>query len=450
MSDPHSPREIDHAIRRLALPSLATLIVEPLLVAVDTTMVGWLGTNPLAGLALASTIVMTIVGVCVFLSFATTAATARAVGSNRHTQALRHGIDALWIAAVLGAAITTTLELAASPILSWFHPTAAVHTQALQYIQACAWGVPAMLIVYAATGTLRGFADTRTPLIGVTIAASVNVPLNALFIYVFHCGISGAGYGTAIAQSLMAFLLCRAIIRLRNLHAPKLSLMPTGAGVLRSVRAAIPLIIRTLCLRGALMLHISAATALGTTALAANQIVMTVWNFSAFGLDAIATAAQILVGQNLGSGQYQRVHGILHRCMRYALRTGIILGIVLIGGSLVIPSIMTNDPAVSWLATRTMWVTSATLPIAALAFMLDGVLMGAGDTRPLAGYMLAALAVFTPIALLFIGPARSWASAGLLWLWMGYAVVFMGIRALTMIYRVHGTQWMHPENNQLT
>lgn len=430
----------DRAIARLAIPSLGTLLAEPLLVTVDTIMIGRLGTEPLAGLSLSASVLTTLVGVCIFLSYATTASTARHVGAGRPELGLRHGIDGMWLAIGLGIILGLSLGIGAPFFLGLFGPEPGVLAQAVSYARASAFGIPGMLLVLAATGTLRGFADARTPLVAATTGALLNAPLNALLICGMNLGIAGAGLGTAIAQTLMGgYLASRVIARARTLGV---SLAPSGAGVLRSLSDAVPLIIRTLSLRGAILLQISAATSLGTLALAANQIVMTVWNFAAYGLDSLATAAQILVGQGLGSGKADRVRAILHRCLVWGMRVGVILGIILGASSYLIAVVMTPDPAVVNLATRTMWVSAAALPIAAVAYMLDGVLIGAGDTKKLAWFMVLALAAFAPVALFFMGAGASWGSTGMMWLWVGYAVVFMAVRALTMLVRVRGTQWM--------
>ncbi|MDP9806366.1 putative MATE family efflux protein [Trueperella bonasi] len=433
-------RDIDRSIRKLALPSLATLLAEPLLIAVDTTMVGRLGTHPLAGLSLASTVLATVVGICIFLSYATTAATARHVGSGHPDRGLRQGIDGMWLGLSLGVVLGMLLAAFAPTILGWFGPEPEVLAEAVRYARASAVGLPGMLLVLAANGTLRGFADTRTPLIAATTGALVNIPLNAALIYGAKLGVAGAGLGTAIAQTFMGAYLGYTVYRLARTHA--VALRPSGAGVLKSLRDAIPLVIRTLSLRGAIILQISAATSLGTLALATNQIVMTMWNFAAFGLDALATAAQILVGQGLGSGSRERVRLVLKRNLVVGVRIGVVLGVLLAGLSFVIPHVMTIDDDVAWLATQAMWVTSAALPIAAVAYMLDGVLIGAGDTKRLAWYMVGALIAFTPVALFFIGPGAGWGAAGMIWLWVGYAVLFMAVRGGTMLWRVRKDEWM--------
>lgn len=440
MAKNQEQRRIDSDIVKLAVPSLGTLLAEPLLVAVDTTMVGRLGTTPLAGLSLSATILTTMVGICIFLSYATTAATARYVGAGKPAAGIRQGLDGMWLASLLGVVLGLLLGIFAPEIISWFDPEPAVAQQAVRYARASAPGLPGMLLILAANGTLRGFADARTPLIAATAGALANIPLNITLIYGCKMGIAGAGTGTAIAQTGVGVFLTAVV--LRRARTLKVPLRPSGSGVLRAMRDAVPLIIRTLSLRGAILLQITAATSLGTFALAANQIVMTMWNFAAYGLDSLATAAQILVGQGLGAKNRERVRFVLRRCLAWGRRVGIMLGILLACAAPFISTLMVTNPQVRELATHTMWLVAVAFPLAAVAYMLDGVLIGAADTRVLAWYMVVALLAFTPVALFFTTVGSDWGETGLLLLWAGYVFIFMGVRAGTMLWRVRADRWM--------
>ncbi|MFT0847511.1 MATE family efflux transporter [Actinomycetaceae bacterium L2_0104] len=444
MNEEHQKRprisrgSIDRDIRRLALPSLGSLLAEPLLIAVDSAMVGHLGTVPLAGLALASTILTTLVGLCIFLAYATTAATARLFGAGKKKEALRQGIDGMWLGVGLGLLLAVFLIVAARPFLGLFGPEADVLEESVRYLRSSSFGLPGMLLVLAATGTLRGMGDTKTPLYAATAGALLNIPLNYVLIYPMGLGIFGAGAGTAIAQTLMGAWL--GYVVLRSARREGASALPSGGGVLRSLRDAGPLIVRTISLRAAILLQIAAATGLGTQALASNQITMTVWNFAAYGLDALATAAQILVGQGLGSGSRERVRTVLSRCLNRGFLYGGFLGVGLFALSWLIPVFMSQDPAVRTLATHSLWIAAIALPIASVAYMLDGVLIGAGDTSRLAWYMLASLAAFTPAALAVMHWGHG--QTGLLLLWASYAILFMAVRGGTMLARVRGDSWM--------
>lgn len=431
---------LNRQILALAVPTLATLIAEPLLILVDSALVGHLGAVPLAGLTLASTILTTLVGLCIFLSYATTASTARYFGAGRPAKALRMGIDGIWLALAIGALLALILTAGGPTIVSWFGPEEDVAAQAVTYLRASAWGLPGMLTVLAATGTVRGMLDAKTPLIVATSGALANIPLSYLLIYPAGLGIAGAGLGTAIAQTCMGLALGGVVVS--KALANSVSLLPSGAGVLKSVKDAVPLIVRTACLRASIIVTVLAATSLGTEALAAHQVVTAVWNFAAFGLDSLAIAAQALVGQALGASAASRVRHVLNRCLVWGIWTGVGLGALVAATSGLIPIPMSETGSVRSLATAGLIVCGITMPLGAIAYMLDGVLIGAGDTRYLAWTMLLTLVAYLPVPLYLItfysGPAR-W---GFVICWLGYTAITMGVRAGTLYWRTRGEQWI--------
>lgn len=433
-------RSLNRQIIALALPTLATLIAEPTLILVDTALVGRLSIDSLAGLSLASTILTTLVGVCIFLSYATTASTARYFGAKKPGRALRLGIDGIWLALGLGVILAATLIFGGATILGWFGPEESVLVEARAYLFASAWGLPGMLAVLAANGTVRGMLDTRTPLIVTTAGALANIPLSYLLIYPADLGTAGAGFGTALAQTGMSIALGVVVVKAALNNG--VSLFPSGVGVLKSLTDSLPLIVRTLSLRASILLTITAATALGTTALAAHQIINSVWNFAAYGLDALAIAAQALVGQALGAAASQRVQDVLHRCLWWGVGVGTVVGIVLAAAAPWIPRIFSTSDGVRDWAAWGLIVCAVGLPIAAVAYMLDGVLIGAGDTRYLAWMMLAALSAYTPVPLLLASVGADLGRTGLVLLWAGYAGIFMGLRSLTLYLRTGGDRWI--------
>ena len=121
MSSP-STAGLDRRILSLAVPALGALVAEPLFVLIDSAMVGHLGATSLAGLSLASSVLTTVVGLFVFLAYATTATTARLFGASDRRGGLRAGVDGLWLAALLGAGAALALGAAApgvkQPVLS--------------------------------------------------------------------------------------------------------------------------------------------------------------------------------------------------------------------------------------------------------------------------------------------------------------------------------------------
>lgn len=297
MSSP-STAGLDRRILSLAVPALGALVAEPLFVLIDSAMVGHLGATSLAGLSLASSVLTTVVGLFVFLAYATTATTARLFGAGDRRGGLRAGVDGLWLAALLGAGAALALGAAAPGVVGALGADGAVARAAVAYLRASAPGLPGMLAVFAATGTLRGLLDTRTPFVIATAGAALNVCLNALLLYGVRMGIAGSGLGTALTQSAMAVALAAPV--LRSARDAGVGLAPSRTGLRASLGSGAPLLVRTVSLRAAILTTVWAATALGAVPLAAHQVVGSLWNFAAFALDALAVAAQALVGTALG------------------------------------------------------------------------------------------------------------------------------------------------------
>lgn len=432
-------RGIDREILALAWPALGALVAEPLFVLVDSAVVGHLGTAQLAGLSLASTLLVTLVGLCIFLAYATTAAVARRLGAGRTRDALQSGIDGMWLALGLGTLLAGVLLAAAPGAVAAMGGTSDVATHATTYLRWSAPGLPGMLLVLATTGVLRGLQDTRTPLWVASIGAVVNGVLDVALVYGAGLGIAGSGLATAVAQVGMAITLVVVVVRGARAHGA--SLRPHRAGIWANAVAGAPLFVRTASLRLAILLTVAVATSLGATALAAHQVVTSLWGLAAFALDALAIAAQALVGHGLGAGDTARVRAVLHRCLQWGVGAGALIGVVLAAAGWWIAPLFSPDPDVRVAITAGLVVCGLLMPMAGWVFVLDGVLIGAGDGRYLAWAGMLTLAVYAPFAVV----VHLWApdgAVGLAWLWAAFAGVFMLARALTTGLRARGDRWM--------
>lgn len=434
-----SPSTVDRQILGLAVPALGALIAEPLFVLVDSAIVGRLGTTELAGLSLASTLLVTVVGLCVFLAYATTAVVARKLGGGDRAGALQTGVDGLWLAAGLGVVLAVLAFVTAPWAIAALGASGDVATQAEHYLRASAPGLPGMLLVLAATGALRGLQDTRTPLIVAGVGAAVNAVLNLVLVYGAGLGIAGSGAGTALTQLGMGAVLVAVVVRgARSVGA---SLRPAPGGIVTGIRTGIPLLVRTLSLRAAILVTVWVATGLGPVALAAHQVVNSLWGFAAFALDALAIAAQALIGHALGSSDLDRVRALLRRTLTWGVGAGVVLGVVLGGGGWWLSALFSTDDQVRHAITVALIVVAVLMPMAGWVFVLDGVLIGAGDGRYLAWAGLVTLVIYLPCAL----AVHTWAPdgwVGLAWLWGAFAGVFMLARAVTTGLRARTDRWL--------
>lgn len=432
-------RSLDRRIFALAWPALGALVAEPLFVLVDSAVVGRLGTPQLAGLTLASTVLVTLVAVFVFLAYATTAAVARKLGAGDERGAVAVGVDGVWLALALGAVLTVLGLTLAPQVVTTLGASPEVTPHAIAYLRWSAPGIPGMLVVLAATGALRGLQDTRTPFVVAVTGAVTNAVLCVTFVYGFGLGIAGSGLSTAIAQIGMGVTLL--VVLVRGARARGVSLRPHPGGILANARAGMPLLVRTLTLRAAVLLTVLVATRLGDEVLAAHQVVASIWNLTAFVLDALAIAAQALVGHGLGARDVEGVRAITRRTLWWGTLAGVGIGLLVAISGWFVVQVFTTDPAVREAALVGLVVIGVLMPVAGWVFVLDGVLIGAGDGRYLAWAGVVTLVVYAPLAL----AVATWApagAAGLAWLWVAFAGGFMLARAVTTGLRARGTRWM--------
>jgi Na+-driven multidrug efflux pump len=205
----------------------------------------------------------------------------------------------------------------------------------------------------------------------------------------------------------------------------------------------VPLLLRTVTLRASLLVMTYGATTLGEHPLAAMQVAMTIWSFLAFTLDAIAIAAQAITGRYLGAGDAAGTRAVTRRMLRWGLVSGVATGAGLAACSPVLGRLFSTDERVQALLVPVLLVAAVFQPVAGVVFVLDGVLIGAGDGRYLAWAGLWVLVVFAPAAWAAVATTGSATSAtSLTALWAAFGVAFMGGRAVVLLLRERTDAWL--------
>lgn len=440
-----SARALDREIARLAVPAFLALVAEPLFLLGDAAVVGHLGTRELAGLGLAGTVLTTVVGLCVFLAYGTTAGVARQLGAGHRRAALAQGIDGLWLAGVIGVPVTAATSLLAHPLVSLFGASGGVEDAAATYLRVGAVGITPLLLVLATTGVLRGLQDTRTPLVVAVLGNAANLALNLALVYgagpLPRLGLAGSALGSVLAQAGMALALTAVVVRAARREGA--SLRPDRAGIRAAGRAGVPLLVRTLTLRVSLLVTtwavvLAAGDAAGDAVpIATHQLALTLWGFLAYVLDAIAIAAQAITGRHLGAGDTVSTRAVTRRMVQWGVVSGIVTGVLLAASSPWLGALFTPDHAVRDALVPVLLVAAAAQPAAGVVFVLDGVLIGAGDGRYLARAGLVVLGGYAPVVLL-----TSALGAGLAGVWVAFGALFIGGRLVTLVRRARGEAWL--------
>lgn len=426
-------------ILRLAVPALGALLAEPTFLLVDAAIVGHLGTEQLAGVGIASVILGTLVGLSVFLAYGTTAQVARSLGAGQADRALAFGVAGLYLAVIIGVTVLVVGWPLAPRLVGWFGGGPAVTDFGTTFLRWSLVGMPAMLAVLATTGVLRGLQDTRTPLLVAVIGAVLNIGLNLMLVNGFHLGVAGSAIGTVTTQTGMALVLVGVVVRAARRTGAALA--PHAGHIRGAGRSGVPLFVRTLTLRLAIILTTMVATRQGVVALAAQQVVMAIWNFLALGLDALAIAAQALTGKALGAGDGPAARALTRAMLRWGVWAGVLIGAAVLMVHAVAGSAFSADPQVRDAVAASLIVVAVSQPVSGWVFVLDGVLIGAGDGVYLAWAGIVTLVAYLPAA----AAVGAWAPggiAGLVWLWAAFSVVFMGARAVTLGARYRGDRWL--------
>ncbi len=427
-------RAHDREILRLALPAFGALAAEPLYVLADTAIVGHLGTRQLGGLGVAGTILTAVFGIFNFLAYGTTATVARRLGAGDPKAAAETGVAGIWLAALLGVALAVLGAVAGNAVIHAMGASSRIAPAARTYLHISLVGAPFLIVSLAGTGYLRGLQDTRTPLVIAVTANLVNLALELVLVYAAHLGIAGSAWGTVVAQmgAASAYLL----IVGRHVRRSHASIRPNG----REIRAAAVIGAHLTVRTGSLLFAFTTATAvasrIGDVQVAAHQIAWQLWFFLSLCLDAIAIAGQAIVGRALGAADVEGTRAATRRMMRWGVLVGVVLACAVLAAEPLIVLTFTRDHAVRHELAPVLVAVALMQPLGAAVFVLDGILIGAGDARYLALAMVGATGVFLPLAFFVLATG-----AGLLALW-GALYAFMAARLYGMGRRYRTDRWL--------
>jgi len=374
-----------------------------------------------------------VVSLCNFLTYATTAHVARLHGAGREGDAGELAGQALWLALAIGCLLAAICAAAAAPLMTLLGGSGHVADLAARYLRISALGLPCALTALAAQGWLRGMSRLREPLVILVAANVLNVGLELLFVYGLDMGLDGSALGTVIAQLGMGAAFAALLLRAGGDGVSRVTWR--GIRALLSIGGAI--LIRTASLLGSFIVASAVCARFGAPSLGAHQIAFQLFVFLALVLDAIAIAGQVIVGRMLGAADAEGARAAAVRMLGWSLVVGCAFGVVLLALHDVLPRAFSGDQRVIDKA-QVLWPLFALMqPAGAVVFALDGILIGAGDARYLAGAMVfAGLCVFMPISLAALH--FDWGLAGV---WWGLNALMIA-RLATLGFRFASGRWV--------
>ncbi|AEK92609.1 MATE family efflux transporter [Corynebacterium pseudotuberculosis] len=421
-------------ILRLALPALGVLAATPLYLLFDTAVVGTLGAASLAALGAGTTIYAQVTTQLTFLSYGTTARSARLFGAGKKKEAVAEGVQATWLALFVGTVLAVTIFLGAPQFTFWLSGSSEVSSAATSWLRVTAAGIPLVLIIMAGNGWLRGVQNTRLPLLftlsGI-FPGMVLVP-----ILVGRYGLVGSAWANIVGITITSFLFIACLFRMHEG-----SVQPNWSIMRSQLTLGRDLILRSLSFQISFLSAAAVAGRFGPESLAAHQVLLQLWSFLTLVLDSLAIAGQMLTGAALGAKDVVRARRVGQVSVLYSTMFGIALAVIFAAGFQVIPGIFTSDEGVLQEISGPRWQLVLMIVLGGVVFAFDGVLLGAADAAYLRTVsLLSVLVGFLPgvwLALLF--------NAGLVGVWWGL-VSFISIRMIAGVWRFYSMKWAYSKD----
>ena len=376
------------AILRLALPSILANITIPLVGIVDTAIVGHLSdAAAIGGIAIGTMLFDLLYWNFGFLRVGTSGLTAQAYGSSNETECRRILLRSLSIAMIAAVVILAIQWLFVTAVLAVVPCSAEVASVAREYFFVRIWAAPATLSLFTFKGWFIGMQDTKSPMAVDILVNVVNMAASYYLAVMTPLGVVGVAWGTLVAQYsglilAVAILLVRYIDKsvFRNIDRWKEALR--GAELRRMLSLNSNLFIRSLCFMVVYVGYTSLASLYGDTELAVSSIMMKLFMFFSFFVDGFAYAGEALVGKAFGESSLEHcktpeIHRTVRALFNWALGVGLIFTVIYAFWGDEAFALMTSDATVLMAAEKyKIWLIGMPL-ISTLAFMWDGVYIGA-------------------------------------------------------------------------
>lgn len=395
-------------IGALALPNILSNVTVPLLMLADTAMAGRMErAESIAAVAIGAAITQFVIGVWSLLRMGTTGFTAQAWGACDAKALLRQLASGSIIALVIGLLLVFLRPLYIAPAAALLQGSASLQLpEAETYLHYSFLGAPAALLLYVLNGWLIGVQRMKLVMSVSILCNLLNIFFSFLLAFPADLGVGGLALGTALAQYCAVGLLLLGAVRSqgRLLRLVRRDLLWHPPTLLRYFHVGKYLLIRTLLLQAVTLSFIRYGGLIGVTTLAANSLLMQLFTLFSYFMDGLAYAAEALVGEAIGARAYRR----LGDTVSLVLRTGAVTALTVSLLYLAIPhpflTLLTDKEEVLRRALDYSYWMGAVPLVSFGAFLWDGILVGATDSKTMGLAMIFAALTFFLVAQLTLVP----------------------------------------------
>ena len=393
-----SQQDVSHAtFLRIAVPIMLSNVTEPLIGVVNTAVVGQLPeAHLIGGVAVGSLIFSFLFWGFGFLRLSTSGLSAQATGAADAREVGAIVWRSLLIAVVVGLALIALSPLLKPLSISLMGGSADVQAAASTYFSYRIWAAPAALANFTILGWFIGQGRTKVAFVTQLALNVTNMMLSSLFVLHFNMGIAGVGLAVLIAEySAAALGLLMVMWRLREIGQPfdRANVFNTQK-ITALITANADMMIRTVCLLFAFAWFTSRGARNGDTTVAANAVLLHMFEIAAYMIDGFAYAAEALVGQAIGAKDRNRYGRAISLSTIWVMAFGLLASmlIFMLGPRFI--SLMTVNEGVRETAEFYLVWAAITPLLGAACFLYDGIFTGAMATRDMRNMMVLSLIAY--------------------------------------------------------
>jgi putative MATE family efflux protein len=440
-------KEMKHNIWRLALPAILQMSFQTSVGIISMILIGnfLTGAASVAAVGLAQRIMFLVIGTLVALTVGTTALVAYNYGAGTKEEAGTVLFHSLIIGVVTALILGIFLDLCGPNLLGLLmlgNPDPVVIAMGSEYLTVVGYSMTFGVVLMIINAALQGTGDMKHPMyftIGMNI---ITILLGLILIpgyrFIPSLGLSGAAWAEGLSRGGAAIIAFIMLIRGRfEMKLPVKKDWYWRPQVVKDIlRIGLPSAGEQLVNQSSMIIYTALVASLGTAAIAANQVIMTVHSISfmpGFGFGAAATT---LVGQSLGAkkSNHAQVYGVETNKMA-AVFMGL-MGVVFFFWSEPLPRLFIPDPEVVHLASQCLKIVAfAQIPLS-VVMVLSGGLRGAGDTR----WVMYITMIGQWGLRMGLSVFAIWHGFGLAGVWVAM-LIDMTIRSILFIFRFRSGQW---------
>lgn len=448
-----SPNKIVWA---LAWPTIVEQLLMTVVTYVDAAMVGSIGVNATAAVAVNTSVIWLIQGIMAGLGVGASVLVAMKIGENDRRQAHRIMIQSILAMAVLGVATLLTGELIlAHKLPIWMGAEEELLAPAELYMRIFAVSFPFQVLLSVGSSIIRGIGDTKTPMIYNVLCNIINIIGNFFFIYESRTfeilgtslnvwgagmGVGGAALGALSAYTVTGLLTLRRLLSKKSIlyYSDSRSMKPDSMILGQILRLGMPATFERVTLSLGQMVITALATGMGSTVLAAHQLANTAESICYMPCFGFSVAATTLVAQSIGAGEKDMAKEYARICIRYGVKVMTVCAVIMFIFAPQMMWIFIRDNMVISLGAAMLRIEAFAEPCAAVANVIGGILKGGGDTRwPFYTSIIGMWIVRLSLAMILIKGF----GVGLAGIWIPMAIDW-AVRMFVCLWRYRSGRWL--------